>query len=431
MLAACRGLGDAGYRVTAVSDERYPISHWSRLVHERAVLAGPCREPHRYAQRLARLLEERPHDVVLPGTDPALVAISEGRDHLEGHAVLGLPPHETVRKSLDRLELIVAATAADLPPPNSIVCRTLPEATEAAASLGYPLVAKPASTWSWAHGYPRQRAPLVVADETGLTTAASTLGWPLTLQEHLGAAPIMSAAGVYVDDRVLGFTFARYERAYPRPAAKAAFAITLRPPADLRERVEELLRHLGWIGMFELELLEREGRLHAIDFNPRPFGWLALPIAAGANLPAIWCDYLLNRRMPAPAEARPGLRFRREDTELRAALELAGHGRLTAAAAILRPRRHVVHAYFRRDDPLPAVAGMLSLAHYHRLYRSGERRRRDRPPAPAARGDLPPPAGETQVVEGGSTCPSGPDTHGLAWSAPTSGPCASKRSTPA
>ena len=62
----------------------------------------------------------------------------------------------------------------------------------------------------------------------------------------------------------------------------------------LRSRVSALLTDLGWEGLFELELIEREdGGWHAIDMNPRPYGSMALAIGAGCNLPALWCRHLL------------------------------------------------------------------------------------------------------------------------------------------
>jgi carbamoylphosphate synthase large subunit len=47
--------------------------------------------------------------------------------------------------------------------------------------------------------------------------------------------------------------------------------------------VSELVGHLGWQGISELELLERRDReLLPIDFNPRVYGSLALANKAGA-----------------------------------------------------------------------------------------------------------------------------------------------------
>jgi len=186
----------------------------------------------------------------------------------------------------------------------------------------------------------------------------------------------VSCAAVHIDGRLLGFTLARYDRAYPPPNAKAAFAVTIPAPAGFRERVEAPLAAIGWTGVFELELLELEGRLAPIDFNPRLFGWMALAVGAGANLPAIWCDHLLGRTGVATGDARIGVHFRREDSELRRVAGLIRHRHVREAASVLRPHRRVVHAHFRLDDPGPAAALLFSKLYYSRRVAHGDRRRR-------------------------------------------------------
>jgi len=377
VLAACRGLAAAGYRVAISSDERFSVAQWSRFARERITLAGPRSDPHGYAARLGDLLSEGGYDVVLPGTDPSLITISEGRKQIEPHARLGLPSHETVLESLDKQMFQRRAERAGLAPPRSIDCSSWPQMQAAAREIGFPLVAKPAASWVWTDSRLRERGPRVVEDAASLEAAAT--GWPLTVQQYLPDAKIVSCAGVHADGKLLGFTVVRYERAFPPPSAKAALAVTIAPPPMLRERVEALLAEIGWAGIFELELLELEAGLGAIDFNPRPFGWMALSIAAGANLPAIWCDHVLGRSGVSTGDARVGRYFRREDAELRSAAAHLRDGRLRDAAAVLRPHRRVAHAYFRLDDPGPMVGRLLSAAYYrHRLRAHGDRRRRPR-----------------------------------------------------
>jgi predicted ATP-grasp superfamily ATP-dependent carboligase len=131
---------------------------------------------------------------------------------------------------------------------------------------------------------------------------------------------------------------------------------------------------VGWRGIFELELLLLpNGRYTAIDFNPRVYGSLALALAAGVNLPAIWCDWLLGRDTARAPSPRRNVLYRREDSELRnAAAALRGRG-LRSAVEILRPRRNVAHAYYSLRDPLPAVARAVGLTRTH-----ARRRRRGR-----------------------------------------------------
>jgi predicted ATP-grasp superfamily ATP-dependent carboligase len=115
---------------------------------------------------------------------------------------------------------------------------------------------------------------------------------------------------------------------------------------------------LKWQGIFELELLERsDGSYAAIDFNPHLCGSIAVAIVAGANLPALWTDWLMGRRVE-PARSRPGKRYRLEEAELRNAMARVGERHPLAAMRILLPRRRVTHALFRWNDPGPFVASV-------------------------------------------------------------------------
>jgi hypothetical protein len=101
---------------------------------------------------------------------------------------------------------------------------------------------------------------------------------------------------------------------------------------------------------------------------------MALARAAGASLGRIWCDWLLGRR-PKTARARPGVRYRWEDGEVRHIGWQLQHGHLTAALGPLVPHRGVRHAYFELADPLPLVACGPFLAGAYRQKRRHDRRR--------------------------------------------------------
>ena len=118
-----------------------------------------------------------------------------------------------------------------------------------------------------------------------------------------------------------------------------------------------LVAQLGWRGIFEVEVLALEGdRFCAIDFNPRLFGWLALAVEAGADLPLALLDTVLGGATRAPVRPRAGARYRWEDADLCHAIWQLRRGRVRQAARALRPARHVTHAHFRVDDPAPLAA---------------------------------------------------------------------------
>jgi predicted ATP-grasp superfamily ATP-dependent carboligase len=342
------------------------MAAWSRTTEGRIPLPPPRSSPERFVEALVDRVSSGAWDVLLPGTEASLLPISAAREALEPHVGLGLPPHSVVVASLDKLLLQRTATDLGLGPPTSVACADRSAASAAAAELGFPLVVKPERSLRAASDAPgaslEQMTPIIAEDQAGLDAAVSLLGVPLTVQRFDSDARLVSCAGVRLPEGVVGFTVTRYARTWPPDVGSAVLARTVEPPNGLRTGTEDILSQIGWQGIFELEFLEQaDGRFGAIDLNPRPFGWLSLAVAAGANLPAIWCDHVLGRRGGRAADAAPGHSYRWEEGEAR---YIARHVRRLdwRALARLRPQRNVTHACFEARDPAPLVAQSLELA---------------------------------------------------------------------
>ena len=356
VLAACRGLAQAGYNVSATATVRPAATHWSRACAARFRLPDPRRDRAAFVEGLERVLSNDSYAVVLPGNDASLLAISEQRERLAGLTLLGLPAVEDVRRSVDKVLLLEQAETAGLPAPRSVVCSSEADGRAAAAELGYPVAVKPARSFIESSEGLRQRTASIVESEEALARAAPDVGVPFIVQEYEARPDLVSCAGVMADGRLLAFVVVRYSRTWPPGVGSASFAETVTPPIGLRDKVTELVRGLGWQGIFELELFGRGERdFAAIDFNSRVFGWLTLAIGAGANLPAVWCDWLLGRD-PSPVTARPGVRYRWDEGEVRHLLWQLRRGRVRAAATVALPRKSVVHSHFRLADPAPLAA---------------------------------------------------------------------------
>ena len=360
-LGACRGLTSAGYRVCAVARLRPAATHWSRACAERVTLPDPRVSVERFVAGLEGLLRSRPYDVLIPGSDAAVVVLSENRERLEPWTTLGLPSREAVRRSVDKLALLEAAADAGLAAPTSRGCAGLEEARAAAAEVGFPVVLKPTQSFAAVNGGLHQQGVVVAADDEALAAAVPALAAPFVVQrfEH---ARFVSCTGVVADGRLLALATSRVARLWPPGAGMHAFAETVANPDGLSDRVLTLLGLLGWQGIFQLQMLElADGRLAVIDLHPRVFASIALDIDAGANLAAVWCDWLLGRD-PAPVTARPARRYRWEEGDLCNFAWQLRHRRLRAAAGVLLPHRRVTHAWFRATDPGPLLARGFNLA---------------------------------------------------------------------
>lgn len=391
-VAAVRGLAQAGFAViSAASPGHIAPAHWSRAVAERVRITDPLTDEAGFVGSLEHALRERHADVLIPGADASLLAVSRGRARLEPHARIGLPPAVDVWRALDKVELAAVAGRHELAPPQTVICDSIEAALVAGGEMGYPVVVKPRRSVV-ERGADRHRSG------SGLATGPAELEALLELfggaglvQRHV-AGTLVSFGGVFAGGEMLGEAVSRYRRTWWPGVGNACYSWTVDGPAALRDRVRSLLGELGWEGLFELELIEAErGEWHAIDMNPRPYGSMALAIEAGANLPAIWCRHLLGDAV-TPVRAAAGGRYRWTDADLRHGLWQLRAGHAGDAARVLALHRHVVHPFGRRSDPGPGIArlGELGVAAARRRMaaRGGEHVRRR------------PPGGETTVVIG-------------------------------
>ena len=362
ILAACRCLHAAGYEVGAVAFRPLAPTHASRGCDERLRMTDPLQDGERFVEDLRRQLTRRQYAVLLPGSDRALLAISRGRERLEGLARIGLPAPASVERSLDREVMAETAAAVGLSPPESIRCTSLEEARTAARTLGFPVILKSVRIVDqFGPAIHQTRPSLRIATEDELAERVPGHDGAFLVQ-RAESGPTLSVGGVTAGGRLLGVAMARYRRTWPVEAGNVAFSETIAPPPQLEEMVQALVAGVGWEGIFELELIQAAGdRFVPIDFNPRPYGSMTLAVAAGAPLAAVWCDWLLGRD-PQPVRARPGYRYRWEDADLRHLLWQLRNGNFRAAAEVARPRRRVAHAYFRITDPLPLLMRGLGMA---------------------------------------------------------------------
>jgi predicted ATP-grasp superfamily ATP-dependent carboligase len=357
--------------VDSLATSRPAAAHWSRFSDGRLTATDPRTDPDRFTSELSEIVRGTRYRLLVTGSDASLLAISRHRERLEPFVELGLPPADVVERCVSKPALARAAVEVGLGSPETELCADEGEARAAAHRFGYPVVLKPQSTIVGRNGDVRQRPSSLVRDEASLVPLLPEYGIPCLIQRR-EAGPVLSFSGVAADGRLLAHGVSQYGRTWPPEGGAVSFAETIRPPDDLRQRVEDLLAALGWQGVFELEVIRREDSgFAAIDFNPRLFGSLELITRAGAPLTAAWCDWVLGRGR-IEGEARPGYHYRWEDAELRNLWRRLRSGQIRSALTVLRPRRRMTRSFFRANDPAPLLARVLLLLD-HRLRRFARR----------------------------------------------------------
>jgi predicted ATP-grasp superfamily ATP-dependent carboligase len=92
-----------------------------------------------------------------------------------------------------------------------------------------------------------------------------------------------------------------------------------------------------------------------IDLNGRFYGSLALAVAAGVNLPALWAALATGRAVGRGFEARPGVRYQWLEGDLRSVFLARDSHPLRDTLGCFCFARGAVHSVWRKEDPLPAI----------------------------------------------------------------------------
>lgn len=205
---------------------------------------------------------------------------------------------DTVQSILNKRSMYGLADQLDVPYPETYwLDETTP--ADAAEAVGFPLVVKPARKRAFEEAIGTN--VLEIADEGALqeiVERAETADVEIAVQEQVPVATgeDRSLASYVAQDGaalgVVGNARVRQPRGYGTSCVVDVVSDT-----SLRERALEVLRTAGYYGISESEFVYDTARDEYVllDINTRPWKWIGMPVAAGADLPyAAYADTLGN-----------------------------------------------------------------------------------------------------------------------------------------
>jgi predicted ATP-grasp superfamily ATP-dependent carboligase len=347
-LAAVRGLRAGGHEPWLASPSRRTYATRSRTAAGVDVVTPAELDGEAFVADVAEAARRRRVAVVLPGSESALATLA-GRE--DAFAVpLGVGPAASVARAGDKDELAELAAAAGLDsPPHQVLSRA---DIAAGVDVPFPAIIKPLKSVVELTGGGLGRVwsrRIETHDE--LVRATESTASRLWLVQPFLDGELYAVAGVAWEGRLVTSAHQVAVRLWPPFSGGSSFALTVPRDVTLDERLARVFELLDWSGIFQAQFLRSSGRQHLIDLNLRVYGSLALAIAAGANLPAIWADLLLGRE-PQLRDYRVGVSFRAPEKDVRAVLRCGG-------VRALLPHRPGVQSVFSIRDPLPAL-GLVS-----------------------------------------------------------------------
>ncbi len=370
-LSAARCLSDASWTVSAAATDHLGPLSWSRRVD--AVYPLPTIEAgiDDFIEAIENAVIASRAEVVLPAGDAELLALSHARSRIS--AVVPFASDETVRRIVDKSELVALARRAGLDGPS-----TRPATDEAVSGAALPVMVKSRFHWLPDHATyapARLEAELCTTlDE--VTTAVAAIrkaGGEALLQDYSNGTQINVHALSAHDGTLLAFDQqVDPGLLYPPRAGVRVRSVSTPIDETLLTGVQRLLHDVGWFGLAGLHFLrEVDGRYLIIDFNGRIPANLVTSYAAGLNLVAGWTALATGRTPPPLDRRKVGARFQWLEGDLRRAVKERRGGLVRDVAGALRYAVGASHTIGHWDEP--ELVARYTLRHA-RLLAAGWRR---------------------------------------------------------
>ncbi|MDB4870294.1 MAG: hypothetical protein JWL97_1298 [Gemmatimonadales bacterium] len=312
-LAVVRSLGKK-YRCVVTASWPSSLAGGSRFSSRSEVVPDALERPGDFADAIVALAEREHAAVVLPITEPAMLAILGVRSRL-APAVVPFPDLSTFKALTDKQRLLEEASKLGiLVPPQVIVQSRIAAASMDFNALHYPVVLKPSRTVS-DNGEGRTKLSVsYAADEIDLQRRIRLLpaaAFPLLLQRRV-TGPGMGIFLLLWDGEQRAQFAHRRLCEKPPSGGVSVYCESVAMDEDLRDRSRALLDRFGWRGvaMVEYKRDAVTGQYYLMEVNGRFWGSLQLAIDAGVDFPRLLVASALGERTEPQVTYRVGVRSR-------------------------------------------------------------------------------------------------------------------------
>jgi len=313
-LAVVRSLGAAGHHCTVASTRRHSLAGASRFAHRKGQVPDPLAEPGAFREAATALVKAEGIEVVVPITDPSLLALLPARGDL-APALLPWPDLETVRAVADKGAVAEAAASCGIAIPRQVVASGPDQVRAAAGSaIPFPLVIKPIRSVAGVEGERVKVGVRLVDAPERLEAALQALpagAWPVLLQERIHGPGV----GVFLlvwDGQTRAVFAHRRIREKPPAGGVSVYRESIAADPELVRKSRALLDAFGWEGvaMVEYKLDAVTGQPYLMEINGRFWGSLQLAVDAGVDFPRFLVELALGHDPGPPPAYRAGVRSR-------------------------------------------------------------------------------------------------------------------------
>lgn len=279
-----RDLTDHGLKVVVADTSKYNICSMSNRKYKSVTYADPFTDTQRFIQDLCNIINEYQPKVLLPTHEETLI-IAKYRDQLPETTIIPIKDFDSLLKAHNKISAAKIAEEAGVPVPKIYYPQNIEELETLKTSFHYPMVLKlPKSNAAKGVFYAHSFDELKELFEQYYDDKADKVD-KLYLQEYAEGTGY-GASFLYDNGRaVTGFVHKRLtEKTHTGGVSTRRISVK---NEKLLEYGQRLLDRMEWHGpaMVEFKYDEETDQAWFIEINPRYWGSLPLPVAAGLSIP--------------------------------------------------------------------------------------------------------------------------------------------------
>ena len=309
-LATVRALAKTKHAVHVLQHEEPGLAASSRFAAATHRVPNPEHNPAAWALAIQNIAAGLPNSLLLPVTDASANAVFQTQLHQR--LEVALPDSEAFEQASDKYLFATQAAESGLLLPKTQLLEDLAAVRTLPDGFQYPVIVKARRSRFWyedhwcfggVHRVENEAEFGRLADEPGLKQGA-------LLQEWL---PGSGAGGFFLVERgkVLAEFAHRRLREKPPGGGVSVLCEAISLDSQLRAACHRYLARLNWHGVAMIEFREHpDGRLFAMELNPRLWGSLQLAIDAGVDFPSRLVNLFSDLPSPIFSGYREGARLR-------------------------------------------------------------------------------------------------------------------------
>jgi predicted ATP-grasp superfamily ATP-dependent carboligase len=288
-LAVVRAFGRSGKIVHAVPfDSRSPALK-SKFISTVHAIPNPVSDPAGWKTAVVKLLQSVSFDLIVPCTDPAIIAFDSDRRAFSGHNI-AIPNADAMPELFDKEETHRLCERLGIPVSPAARLRPADTAAELLNQYGLPMVIKPRRTY-WAGQLEAWGKVEIVENEARLTSVLAGLEDRSRYLVESYFEGIGVGVSVLSKEGVILQAF-QHRRLREGNGGASSYRISEPVSPELRQACEKICKAANHTGvcMFEFRYNLASGRWVLLETNARFWGSMALPLSLGIDFPNLLYD---------------------------------------------------------------------------------------------------------------------------------------------